>query len=42
MSINSLACVQSFINKTKAGGLPAIIATITNTAAPAPFQPGFY
>jgi len=42
MSINSLSCVQSLIIKKAPAGLPAIIATITNTQAPAPFQPGFY
>jgi hypothetical protein len=43
MSINSIASVQSLITKRNVVvTLPAVIATITNTQAPAPFQPGFY
>lgn len=44
MSINSLASMQSLTlrNKRLPAGPPPIIATITNTQAPAPFQPGFY
>ena len=42
MSINSLSCIQSVIIKKTAAGIPAVIATITNTQAPGPFQPGFY
>ena len=42
MSINCLSSVQSIILKKPPAGLPAVIATITNTQAPAPFQPGFY
>lgn len=42
MSINSLASMQSLRNKRLPAGPPPIIATITNTQAPAPFQPGFY
>jgi len=42
MSINSLSSVQSIILKKPPAGLPAVIATITNTQAPAPFQPSYY
>ena len=45
MSINSFSSVQSFISKKK-GVVPVvvgpIIATISNTTAPGPFQPFFY
>jgi len=43
MSINSLACVQSFINKkTKVAGLPPTIQAITNVGSPGPFSPFYY
>ena len=42
MSINSLACVQSFVSKRKAGGLPATIQAITNANAPFAFNPFYY
>ena len=45
MSINSFSSVQSFISKNKivaAVVIGPVIATITNTDAPGPFQPGFY
>ena len=43
MSLNSLACVQSFINKnTKVAGLPPTIQAITNVGSPGPLSPFYY
>lgn len=40
MSINSLACVQSIVNKNQKGdGLPPIVLSMTNIF---PWNPGFY
>ena len=45
MSINSFSSIQSFINKKKVVAalvVGPVIATISNTQSPGPFQPSFY